>query len=640
MKKIKYIIITAVIMAFGLGAAVYDDNEDRPQFDDSTVLVIMKSQNTGIRLYSVQSASNSAYSVFDELGVTDIEKIASIPSENTSKGAISLFSVSSASADKDILKLTLPESGEENVLAAVTKLNESGTVEYAQPDYYYYLDSYTPNDTYYSGRQYSLRKVNAPGVWDIDIHCTAVTVAVLDSGMLTTHEDLAGNLWTNPDTDSEVVHGWDFTTDTADVTDGIGHGTHVSGIVSADTNNNKGIASLARDAKIAPFAVFSSTGSSKTSWIIKAIEYIREMDFPIANCSWGSDGFPLDDGLTVSQKRDPDKALKDSMSSCKNTLFVTAAGNSGQDIDETPYYPASFSLDNSIAVAATDSTDSLAVFSGTKSSSYGVNTVDIAAPGSNIYSTIKSSVSSYGYDGGTSMSTPLVASAAAVIKARYPDMTPAKIKECILGGADTVSTLDDKINGARRLNAYGALAYASELYCMVTWMDDNGNVIDRTEVPKGTIPSHVVPTKDSTEEFSYTFSGWTPEIEAVTEDITYTAQFRAVSNTAPKAYAEVTDKYSDIFSIELTRAENNNILLTVIPKQDTEEEIPNLFAYVAVYSTDGELQEIVKKEFDLSAVEIESVSDKQYKLFIWTDLFEPVINSISDIDAMLIQSSQ
>jgi subtilisin family serine protease len=168
------------------------------------------------------------------------------------------------------------------------------------------------------------------------------------------------------------------------------------------------------------------------------------MGFPIINCSWGLQD---DNGLSAYDER-----LASTISKYPNSLFVIAAGNNANDNDTNPMYPASFDFDNILAVASTDSTDSLSSFSN-----YGVTSVDIAAPGSSIWSTYKSSSTSYASMQGTSMACPLVASAAALVKAKYPDATPAEIIKILEDSADVVPALEGKVEGARRLNAYKAL---------------------------------------------------------------------------------------------------------------------------------------------------------------------------------------
>ncbi len=418
------------------------------EFDDGSVLVVL---NTGpIRLYSVSS-------VFDGLGISEIENLDPVQAQSG-------FSLFSSNSGEQTLKLTLEEPGEENVLALIDELNEMSEVELAQPNYIYTLSD-LPNDKYYkNGNQYGLTKISAEDVWEMDIDCSDVTVAIVDSGMLITHNDLAGNLWTNPgeiagdgiDNDGngyiDDVNGWDFVEESGDITDTLGHGTHVAGIVSAVTNNSIGVASLARNVKIVPLKVFEGSSTS-TSYIIKAYNYVSTMGFDVVNNSFG--------GTFDSSS---DTLLKRAINACSDSVFTAAAGNESSDNDETAVYPASYSCSNIISVASSDSSDNLSSFSN-----YGAESVDIAAPGTSIYSTYYTSATAYASMSGTSMACPYVSSAAAVVKAKYPDMTPKEIIAKLISSADYVSALDGKVVANGRLNAYEALLIHAESITLDTY---------------------------------------------------------------------------------------------------------------------------------------------------------------------------
>ncbi|MGN0107788.1 MAG: S8 family peptidase [Hominilimicola sp.] len=433
MKKLILILIT-VIMLMAVTAAA-----EEMDFDDSSVIVVM---NVGAE-QSVTLYSNP----FEGLGIAETECIFS----ETKKG-ISLFNTDDTI---QIFKLTLENPGKDNVLEMVDKLNELPQVKSAEPNYILQLFS-TVNDTYYeSGKQQALSLIGAEQVWDLDIDCSNVTVGVIDSGIELTHEDLKDNLWMNPneipgdgvDNDGngyiDDVNGWDFADGDNDPTYSVVHGVHVSGIVSAVTNNGKGVASVARNAKLAALKIFNSSGSSYDS-IIKAINYAKDKNITILNNSWGGTTEP--------------KAVEEAIKASPDILYVFAAGNvtdgaSEPDNDKTPVYPASYSktYDNVISVANTTVNDVLA-----SSSHYGKTTVDIAAPGSSIYSTYP--ISTYNTMTGTSMACPMVTSVAAVMKAVNPDITPAEIKEIIMSSSDKIDALVDKTVSGGRINAYAAVS--------------------------------------------------------------------------------------------------------------------------------------------------------------------------------------
>lgn len=416
------------------------------EFDESSVLVSIRQNLGGISLFSARSSSLEMY--FAGMGIAEVENL-----DVYVRSDVSLFS---ADDETVTLKLTLEEPGRENVIETIEKLRELPEVEYAEPNYIYSLSS-LPNDKYYlSGNQYGLDKINAPDVWAMDIDCSDIIVAVIDSGAMISHPDLADNIWTNPgeipdngiDDDGngyiDDVHGWDFYSNDNDPSDENGHGTHVSGIVSAVTNNQIGVASLARNAKIVPLKVFGSDRETSNEYIYEALKYIESMGFTIANNSFGGFGYS--------------EIIFNAIKSCENTLFVTAAGNAASDSpandnDEKPIYPASYQSSNIISVASTDQNDALSSFSN-----YGAKSVDIAAPGTAIGSTFWNNGSAaYGSMSGTSMACPMVASAVAVMRKQYPDMTPEEIITQIENSADVVEGLAGKVKTSARLNAYEAM---------------------------------------------------------------------------------------------------------------------------------------------------------------------------------------
>ncbi len=276
-------------------------------------------------------------------------------------------------------------------------------------------------------------------------------IAVVDTGIDYNHPDLKNNIWTNPgeiagdgkDNDGngyiDDVHGYDFYGKKGDPMDNHSHGTHCAGTIGAEGNNGQGITGVAWNAKIMGLK-FMDTGGGTTAGAIDAINYATKMGVDIASNSWGGGGFS--------------QALKDAISGFPG-LFIAAAGNSTVDNDAKPHYPSSYNLPNMIAVASTDANDKLSTFSN-----YGKKSVDIAAPGSRIFSTIPGG--GFALKSGTSMATPHVSGVAALIMSKYPELSIADVKEAILQGGDDVAELKDKVATGKRLNAYKSLQVASE----------------------------------------------------------------------------------------------------------------------------------------------------------------------------------
>jgi len=313
----------------------------------------------------------------------------------------------------------------------------------------------TPNDASYSST-YGMNQIDAPEAWDKTTGSDSVVVGVIDTGVDYTHPDLAGNIWTNPgeiagngiDDDNngfvDDVHGFDFVNNDGDPMDDNHHGTHVAGTIAAQGNNARGVSGVAWNTSIMALKFLSASGAGYTSDAVRAINYATMMrtqydvNIRVLNNSWGGGGFSgsLEAAIQASEQAD--------------ILFVAAAGNDGTNNDASPHYPSNYNVSNVISVAATDQNDNLASFSN-----YGASTVDIAAPGVGIYSTIAGGY--YASFSGTSMAAPHVAGAAALAFAYDPDATAAEVKDAILGGGDLISGLGGKVSTGMRLNAAGTL---------------------------------------------------------------------------------------------------------------------------------------------------------------------------------------
>ncbi len=333
----------------------------------------------------------------------------------------------------------------ENIADVIAEYKNNPNVLYATPNYKISLFS-TPNDPSYS-QEWALPVISAPQAWDKTSGSNSVVVAVLDTGVDYNHPDLAGNIWTNAkeisgngnDDDGngyiDDVHGWNFVDHTNDPIDTNGHGTECAGVIGAIGNNTLGIAGVDWNVRIMPLTVINSQGYGYESDAIDAILYANQMGASVISISWGGNGY--------------DQALTDAIDASP-AVVVCAAGNSGQDNDNTPVYPASYGNANLISVAASDQNDNLAPFSN-----YGAATVDIAAPGVNIYTT--TSGSQYGTFSGTSMAVPYVAGTAGLVKAVHPEWTASQIKSDILSTADLESSLSGKVKTGGRIDAYAAV---------------------------------------------------------------------------------------------------------------------------------------------------------------------------------------
>ncbi len=361
---------------------------------------------------------------------------------------------------------------------AVRRYESSPDIEYAEPNFKIY-PSATPNDPGFS-RLWGLNNIgqtvggksgtpdadiDAPEAWNTTTGTPSTVVAVIDEGVDVSHPDIRDNVWRNPgevpgngqDDDRngyvDDVNGWDFVNDDASVYDpnpangtGDEHGTHVAGTIAATGNNAAGVTGVSWQAKVMPLK-FLGPEAGDTVDAVAALNYAVKKGVKISNHSWGYKG-------------PPSRNLRDAISRADSAghLVVAAAGNGGQDgvgddNDADPYntnYPASFSNPNVISVAATGHRDTLASFSN-----FGVTTVDLAAPGVNVLSTLPGD--SYGYFSGTSMATPHVAGVAALLKSQNPALDDAQLKARILDGVDEKPGLAGKVLTEGRLNAANAL---------------------------------------------------------------------------------------------------------------------------------------------------------------------------------------
>lgn len=360
------------------------------------------------------------------------------------------------------LSLRTPGASVSDVLGWASR---TAGVLYAEPDFVI-APKAVPNDPSFtqlwglnnSGQSGGVvdADIDAPEAWNTTTGSRSVVVAVIDTGVDYTHPDLAANAWRNPgetagdgiDNDGngyvDDVYGWDFANNDANPMDDNGHGTHVSGTIGAVGNNGVGVAGVNWQVSIMGLKFLSASGSGSTSAAIAAVNYATRMrrDFGInvvaSNNSWGGGGFST--------------ALRDAIDAGGRAgiLFVAAAGNEATNIDTTPSYPAAYTSTSIISVAATDRSNRLASFSN-----FGATGVDLAAPGVSIYSTLPNN--RYGTYSGTSMATPHVAGAVALLAAANPNATSSQIRTAILSAAVPVTALAGKVATGGLLNVDAAL---------------------------------------------------------------------------------------------------------------------------------------------------------------------------------------
>ena len=331
------------------------------------------------------------------------------------------------------------------------RLGRDPRVEYAVPNRRYAVADLDP----YRPQQWGLHAPDG----DVDIDhpegrervqgSPSVVVAVLDTGTDIGHPDLAGSVYTNAaeangrrgvDDDRngyvDDVHGWDFVGNDPHVFDDPRddeHGTHVAGILAARADNGRGIAGVASGVTILPLKFIGREGGFTTD-AIEAIRYARRMGAHVINLSWGESAY--------------DPALRDALAS-SGMLAVAAAGNKGQDSDVRPFYPAAYRLPNLVSVTSVDAAGRLP-----KWANRGARSVDLAAPGASIVSTVPGG---YGYLDGTSMAAPHVAGVAALLAGAEPRLSPTRLADRLRAATTPLPALAGRTRTGGLINAAAAV---------------------------------------------------------------------------------------------------------------------------------------------------------------------------------------
>lgn len=343
-----------------------------------------------------------------------------------------------------------------------------------------------PNDQNFSYQKellnyHSYHGIDAVNAWNIRTDASAVIVAVLDSGIRYTHQDLAANIWNNPHPNRGDLHGCDaYNHD--DPLDTFGHGTMCAGIIGAVGNNHIGISGVAWKVQLMA-CKFLSAGAGSTSDEIACIDYATNHGAKILNCSFGYPGPNYSFGELHAFER----------ARAAGVIAVCSAGNGDQfshgiNNDTMPLFPASYKLDNIVSVAATDTHNNLASFSN-----YGAKSVHLAAPGTWIFSTYGgpgsdfestndfyyiegTGDSSYAYMNGTSAAAPFVTGTFALLMAQFPHEPYNSLIARLLAATDKLPSLQRKTISGGFLNVYQALTSSfTPLPPSVPWYEYDSN---------------------------------------------------------------------------------------------------------------------------------------------------------------------
>ena len=353
--------------------------------------------------------------------------------------------------------LRLARVAAEDTLTAIAALNDQADVMYAEPNYIMHADL-TPNDPSF-GTLYGLTKIGAPTAWNTTTGSSNIVVGMIDEGIDLNHPDLQANIFNNPAPGSIPgitgdLHGYDFVNNSGTIPAG-DHATHTSGTVGAVGNNGVGVVGVNWTVRLMSLKFLGGGGGSDVD-AVRAYSYAKQMrdlfvssggtqgaNIRVLNNSYGGGGFS-------QASLDAIRALTTS-----GILFVASEGNDGVDSDVNPHFPSGYDSPNVISVSATDVSDLLAGFSN-----FGAQTATMGAPGVNILSTITTATNAgnpYQSFSGTSMASPHVAGAAALLLAQNPNLTVQQLRSLLIFNGDPVASLNGKTLTGRRLNVANSM---------------------------------------------------------------------------------------------------------------------------------------------------------------------------------------
>lgn len=397
-KKRLYLLTLATVMALGSTSALpsyaapagsyeslKENRETQKLYKEGQALVLYKSGTA-----SSKKSAKSVLSMGSEIQVENFWNFEN-PEGSTDNGKNSdergdkEGAGVSSMANADGLSVGLVSSKSLSTKQLIEKLKKEDNVETAEPNYR--LHALKTNDAYYD-KQWAFENngqnggtegetINIEEKWKETKGSDEVVVAVVDTGVDYTHEDLKDNIWENPYQPTlKGQHGFDFLNGDSDPTDDNGHGTHCAGIIGAKGDNGTGVTGVNHNVKIMALKILDESGSGYGDDEVNAYHYINKalnlgVNIKAINNSWGG-----------GEKSEIFAKLMD-LVGAKGAVSVCAAGNDGADNDEEINYPSGYESTYKIAVAASDESGNLAPFSN-----YGKETVDLAAPGTDILSTV------------------------------------------------------------------------------------------------------------------------------------------------------------------------------------------------------------------------------------------------------------
>lgn len=435
---------------------------DDESISNNSIIVILNEEDT----YSFKEYDEND---FDEYDCISVEELTAYSSEvvkeqlmhpNNSESNIDLISF------RRILKLTLEKTTKSNILSVIEEIKENFNFQYVGPEFIYVESSTYPFDsTLLNNNQWAHNSINTPKAWDYTTGSDEIYVGVIDTGIDGMHDYLSGNL-------SNGLH-MDFSGNTPKPLnipiDSSNHGTHVAGIIGAKPNSSTGVVGVCWNVNIVSLRI-SINGYWYSSRAIQAVDYAILKGIDVLNYS----GRVRDEVTNETNINDP--ALSQIIANYPG-LFVAAAGNYYSDNDEVDVFPANYSLTHSnvISVGALDINDEKALFSN-----YGINSVQIYAPGYDIYSTLPDN--NYGALSGTSMAAPYVSGVAALLLSVNPSLTGTQLRKILINSSSSIliEVNDGSYHTVGKLDAYNAVKYVLNNYGSSTTLKYNTKSLSKT----------------------------------------------------------------------------------------------------------------------------------------------------------------
>lgn len=416
-------------------------------------------------------------------------------------------------ADGRIVKVKLPRGAHRDHM--IKKLSQHPAIEIAEPNYLVQTLS-QPNDPRFNelwgmhntGQSGGVigADISALDAWQVTTGSRDIIIGVIDTGMDYNHPDLIDNRWENDGSYPGHQFGWSTLNANGDPMDSGSHGTHVAGTIGASGDNGIGVAGVSWNVTLIP-CQFLGAGGGSTAGAIECINYFTDLkvnhgvDVKATNNSWGGGGFS--EALKLAIEDGGDAGI----------LFIAASGNDGNNADNAPMYPAGYNSDIIVSVASSDRNDNMSGFSN-----YGLVSVDLGAPGSAILSTVPGS--GYSSFSGTSMASPHVAGAAALVWSLDPSISALEMKEILMQSGDPLASMEGKTVSGKRLNVANALAESDPAPSFRMTLDPRNQ-----QIVAGDQTSYTL-------EFS-SVAGWNGEISLSLET---TPEFTGASLSSSVAY--------------------------------------------------------------------------------------------------------